>query len=109
MPRSAPARRPQSPPYPASPSHRSRHRGLLEQAGQVKGVGQVVWPQGCGGLGRRGLDWGLGLGWQAESGLALKAIWSRRLGNNPNPTSNGNDQDGTFVRNRYWLTAAVPF
>jgi hemolysin activation/secretion protein len=53
--------------------------------------------------------WGLGLGWQAESGLALKAIWSRRLGNNPNPTSNGNDQDGTFVRNRYWLTAAVPF
>ena len=53
--------------------------------------------------------WGLALGWQAESGLNLRATWSRRLGDNPNPTAIGNDQDGTLVRDRYWLTATLPF
>mgnify|MGYP000617905545 CR=1 FL=1 len=57
--------------------------------------------------------WGLALGWQAESGLSLKGTWSRRIGENPNPTSSGsgigNDQDGSLVRNRFRLTASLPF
>lgn len=57
--------------------------------------------------------WGLALGWQSESGLSLKGTWSRRIGENPNPTSSdsgiGNDQDGSLIRNRFWLTASLPF
>jgi hemolysin activation/secretion protein len=53
--------------------------------------------------------WGLALGWQADSGLSLRTTWARRIGNNPNPTASGNDQDGTLMRDRYWMTATLPF
>jgi hemolysin activation/secretion protein len=65
-----------------------------------------------GGTISRAMDlkgWGLSLGWQAESGLSLRSTWARRIGNNPNPTASGNDQDGTLIRDRFWLTAAFPF
>lgn len=52
---------------------------------------------------------GLSLGWQAENGLNFKATYSRRLGDNPNPTPKGTDQDGSFVRDRLWLVANIPF
>lgn len=52
---------------------------------------------------------GLSLGWQGESGNAIKATWGRRLGSNPNPTSTGQDQDGTLVKDRFWLMASLPF
>lgn len=52
---------------------------------------------------------GLALGWQAQFGLNLKAIWARRIGDNPNPAANGNDQDGSLTKNRVWLTTTLPF
>lgn len=52
---------------------------------------------------------GASLVWQAEFGLSLKATWSQRIGNNPNPTATGNDQDGSLHKNRFWLTASMPF
>lgn len=52
---------------------------------------------------------GLALTWQAESGLNIKTIWARRVGDNPNPTNAGLDQDGTLVRDRFWLQASLPF
>ena len=52
---------------------------------------------------------GLSLTWQSSVGLNLKATWSHRIGENPNPTSTGNDQDGTKIRNRLWLTALLTF
>lgn len=52
---------------------------------------------------------GLALAWQAEFGLNLKATWAQRIGNNPNPAANGNDQDGSLTKNRLWLTANQPF
>ncbi len=52
---------------------------------------------------------GLTLAWQSNSGLNLKGIWARRIGDNPNPTVTGNDQDGSLVKDRLWLTAAVSF
>ncbi len=52
---------------------------------------------------------GVMLAWQAEFGLNLKATWARRLGSNPNPTFAGNDQDGSFSKNRFWLAASQPF
>jgi hemolysin activation/secretion protein len=51
---------------------------------------------------------GLSLAWQTPLGLNLKAVWSHRLGANPNPVA-GNDQDGTLIRNRLWLQATLPF
>jgi hemolysin activation/secretion protein len=52
---------------------------------------------------------GLSLTWQSSSGLNLKGTWARRIGDNPNPTLAGNDQDGSLVSNRLWLNASVPF
>jgi hemolysin activation/secretion protein len=52
---------------------------------------------------------GASLSWQANFGLALRATWSRRLGDNPNPTSTGSDQDGSLHKHRFWLTASMPF
>lgn len=52
---------------------------------------------------------GLSVAWFANFGLNLKATWARRIGHNPNPTVTGNDQDGSLVKNRFWLTASLPF
>ncbi len=52
---------------------------------------------------------GLALAWQGNSGLTLKATWAKRIGENPNPTAAGNDQDGSLINNRLWLTASLPF
>jgi hypothetical protein len=41
--------------------------------------------------------------------MTIKATWARKHGNNPNPTHDGNDQDGTRDRNRYWLQLNLPF
>lgn len=55
------------------------------------------------------LGHGLGLAWQSNRGLNLKAIWARREGENPNPTAAGKDQDGSLDRNRWWFIASLPF
>ncbi len=52
---------------------------------------------------------GLALAWQSSAGLNLKATLARRIGNNPNPTATGNDQDGSLTKNRFWLTSSLPF
>lgn len=54
---------------------------------------------------------GAGLGWhmQLPGNARIKFSWARRIGNNPNPSNTGADQDGSLIRNRYWLSASVPF
>ena len=52
---------------------------------------------------------GLALAWQAQFGLNVKATWAHRIGDNPNPTIAGNDQDGSLHKNRFWLQAIMPF
>jgi hemolysin activation/secretion protein len=52
---------------------------------------------------------GLSLAWQTASGFSLKATWARRDGDNPNPSARGYDQDGSLEKNRWWLTASLPF
>ena len=39
----------------------------------------------------------------------FSAIWSRRIGNNPNPQADGTDSDGTKHSNFYWLKASIVF
>jgi hemolysin activation/secretion protein len=51
---------------------------------------------------------GVSLAWQVGNGPSLKATWARRIGDNPNPTATGNDQDGSLIKNRFWLTASLP-
>ncbi len=52
---------------------------------------------------------GLGVSWQTPVGATVKAVWAHRLGDNPNPTATGTDQDGTLTPNRWWFTASLPF
>jgi hemolysin activation/secretion protein len=52
---------------------------------------------------------GISLGWLAPAGVNLKATWARRIGENPNPSASGQDQDGTLIQNRFWLQAALTF
>ncbi|MCF8207986.1 MAG: ShlB/FhaC/HecB family hemolysin secretion/activation protein [Rhodoferax sp.] len=52
---------------------------------------------------------GLALHWQTPIGASLKATWAQRMGDNPNPSAMGTDQDGTLNRSRWWLTASLPF
>lgn len=52
---------------------------------------------------------GLSLGWRAPLGTDLKAVWAHRIGDNPNPTLAGLDQDGSKIMNRFWLSASQPF
>ena len=52
---------------------------------------------------------GVSLGWVASQGLSVKATLARRIGNNPNPTATGSDQDGSLDRTRFWLQASLPF
>jgi hemolysin activation/secretion protein len=53
--------------------------------------------------------YGMSVTWQTSKGTTLKSTLARRVGINPNPTSNGADQDGTLVKNRLWLSASLPF
>ena len=52
---------------------------------------------------------GLSLAWQSGNGPSLKATWSHRIGDNPNPPSSGNDQDGSLLKKRFWLVASQQF
>jgi hemolysin activation/secretion protein len=53
--------------------------------------------------------YGLSLGWQSVTGIDLKATVAKRIGLNPNPTTQGMDQDGSYKNPRYWLSATVAF
>lgn len=52
---------------------------------------------------------GVSLAWQGPAGSVWRAVWSRRLNDNPNPSPTGEDQDGSRHLNRWWLTAAINF
>ena len=53
--------------------------------------------------------YGVGYGFVSANGISLKAMVARRLGRNPNPTSTGQDQDGSLAMNRFWLNANLAF
>jgi hemolysin activation/secretion protein len=52
---------------------------------------------------------GLGLAWSGPQKVQVKATWARRLGDNPNPTTTGLDQDGTKKTDRLWVSASLSF
>ncbi|MFZ2737179.1 MAG: ShlB/FhaC/HecB family hemolysin secretion/activation protein [Burkholderiaceae bacterium] len=49
------------------------------------------------------------LAWSSANGATLKATWAHRIGHNPNPTNTGQDQDGSLVKGRWWLSVSLPF
>jgi hemolysin activation/secretion protein len=52
---------------------------------------------------------GLGLGWVGPVGTSVKLTWAHRIGSNPNPTTTGQDQDGTLHKHRIWLWGNLVF
>lgn len=55
----------------------------------------------------RGKGWGIVV--PLPYNVTVNFTWSRRIGNNPNPAPSGNDQDGTKVIDRVWLSATMSF
>lgn len=53
--------------------------------------------------------YGLSVVWQGPGGLSTQATWARRLGDNPRPTLEGTDGDGTLRLNRFWVSANFSF
>lgn len=53
---------------------------------------------------------GISVAWTGPRGISLKGIYARRTAHNPNANAlTGADQDGTLTRDRFWLTASLPF
>lgn len=53
---------------------------------------------------------GASVAWTGPLGLNIKGTYARRLGSNPNRNvTTDNDQDGSLIRDRLWLTATLPF
>ena len=52
---------------------------------------------------------GLSVLWHTPIGSVVKLTWSHRIDKNPNPSSNGNDQDGSLVKNRFWISTSYNF
>lgn len=103
--------------YPASEgSGNSGHLTTLELRGRLPmGItligfhdhGHVRSGAGTPDYGLQGM--GLALAWRNNFGINLNATWARRLGNNPNPTASGRDQDGSLTKNRFWLSVGMSF
>ena len=53
--------------------------------------------------------YGVAMGWLGPYNTNVKATYAHRMGKNPNPTANGNDQDGSKHYNVIWLSGAVNF
>ena len=52
---------------------------------------------------------GLAIQYRSSLGPILDVTYSRRIGNNPNQTAAGMDQDGTKISDRLWIDANIPF
>lgn len=53
---------------------------------------------------------GFGFGWSQAGKFSLRTTWARRIGENPFRTlATGKDQDGSYDRNRLWLSGIVYF
>lgn len=74
--------------------------------GHVK-VSAHPWDGAANNLTLRG--YGFSAQWQPLASTQLKALLAWRHGRNPNPTPNGNDQDGTMKNPRLWLEAIHSF
>ena len=53
--------------------------------------------------------YGLSAAWRGQHKQTLALTWARRIGDNANATTAGKDQDGTYYRERFWLTASLAF
>ena len=53
--------------------------------------------------------YGLSATWRGQHKQTLALTWARRIGDNANATTAGNDQDGTYYRERFWLTVSLAF
>jgi hypothetical protein len=52
---------------------------------------------------------GLSFQYRFNLGPSVDITYSHRIGDNPNATAAGNDQDGTKISDRVWINASIPF
>jgi hypothetical protein len=53
--------------------------------------------------------YGASLAWQGPYRTNAKVTYAHRIGHNPNPTANGNDQDGSKHYDVFWLNGGINF
>lgn len=53
--------------------------------------------------------YGVSVNWQGPYKMNLRAAYARRMGSNPNPAANGNDQDGSRTLDVFWINGSVSF
>ena len=52
---------------------------------------------------------GLNLAWSTPLGFTFQGTYARRIGDNPNPSPTGMDQDGSLEEDRFWLVLGRSF
>ncbi|MGB0370511.1 MAG: ShlB/FhaC/HecB family hemolysin secretion/activation protein [Opitutales bacterium] len=52
---------------------------------------------------------GIYLNWVGPKSIKIKATYARRISDNPDASDTGRDQDGSLIKNRFWLEASMPF
>lgn len=53
--------------------------------------------------------YGFSVNWQGPYSTNFKATYAHRMGSNPNPTTTGNDQDGSKKYDVFWLSGSISF
>jgi hemolysin activation/secretion protein len=52
---------------------------------------------------------GVSVNWTGPDGWVAKATYARRMGTNPNASESGKDQDGSFHKDRLWVSLSRSF
>jgi hemolysin activation/secretion protein len=53
--------------------------------------------------------YGLGFNITGPYEATTKIVWSHRIGDNPNPSQNGKDQDGQKREDRFWISSSINY
>jgi hemolysin activation/secretion protein len=71
----------------------------------LKANGQVIVENNAYSL----KGYGASIAWQGPYRTNVKATYAHRFGHNPNPTTTGNDQDGSNEYDVFWLNGGINF
>ncbi len=82
-------------------------RQYVDNTNKITGAANAT---GRNGFNMKG--YGASLEWRGDLGKirpTVSLVWSRRIGNNPNPQADGTDSDGSEPGNFYWINGSINF
>lgn len=78
---------------------------IKQYQNNLKANGQVIVENNAYSL----KGYGASIAWQGPYRTNVKATYAHRFGHNPNPTTTGNDQDGSKHYDVFWLNGGINF